>query len=114
MKRAILTALIAASLAAPAQAGQGENAGKPVGMGDATSAPSFMQMLKPGHSLTVTRQCGTDYWVELSAYTWRGTALPGQRWNADHDRLHWGRVTFDGITWTNHYPHQAVLVAAWC
>ena len=114
MRRAILTALVLANLtawsmaaAAPLQAAQG----RPVTLRQAAIPPTYLRMLQPGRSTTVTRQCGSQYWSELSAYQWNGEALPGQRYYGE--RMHWGRVTFDGITWRNG-TSQPVLVAGWC
>jgi hypothetical protein len=114
MKRAILTALAIAVLSAPAATASSEPQARPVTLRDARVAPSYLHLVQPGRSVTRTHQCDRGgYWTELSAYQWNGEALPAQRWNADHDRMSWGRVTFDGITFRNHYS-QPVIVAGWC
>lgn len=81
----------------------------------ARSAPQTLRYLKAHTAVTITRQCPRGhYWTELSAYTWRGGRLPAQvRHGGVNSREQWGRVTFDGITWRNHYNHP-VLVAGWC
>jgi hypothetical protein len=110
-KSAAAAILCVASLASATA--QAQPPSQPVALRDAIVAPDYLRIIKPGRSVTVRNQCHGRYWSELSAYRWNGEALPGQRWNADNDRTYWGRVTFDGITWTNHYG-SAVMVAGWC
>ena len=101
---------------------------RPVTLAQAEVAPTFMSNLGPGNYVdagdpATGYQCATDealngYFTDTSAYTWRGGALSGQTWNADHTVTMWrdkaGRaVTFDGIRFRNHTNHM-VIVAGWC
>lgn len=95
----------------------GANA-RAVSLSDATYPPTYLRYVYPHRSVTRTRQCGRDgYWSNVSAYKWDGSALGAQQWDRRNLRYQWrslyGRVTFDGITFTNstRYP---VLVAGWC
>lgn len=108
LKHAILATLVALALVPSAA-----SASRPVTLRDARVSPSYLRLLEPGRATTVLRQCPGYFWQELSAYQWNGESLPAQRWNRDHTLLRWGRVTFDGITFRNHY-RQPVLVAGWC
>lgn len=95
------------SLAGGAQA-------RPVALPDAKTPPTYLRYLQPGERVTVERQCPHGgYWSDLSAYRWNGAGLPGQQWSHDRTRTSWGRVTFDGVTWSNHY-RLPVIVAGWC
>lgn len=100
---------------------------RPVSLSDARYAPDYLSNLGAGASLTITAQCPRGgHWNDVSAYTWRGGALSGQRWTddgilsywlprAEHGRpgTYFGRVTFDGITFRNT-TRAAVIVAGWC
>jgi len=92
-------------------------AARPVGLADARSAPQTILYVRPGgryDTLDGVSQCkGGGYWTEVSAYGWRGDALPAQRWTDHRTLMTWGRVTFDGVTVTNGYRH-AILFAGWC
>lgn len=124
--RTAVTSVVAAlvlslvlTLAASSVAHAHHPVGKRVALSDARVAPDYLRALKPGRSVTVTRQCGRNgFWSEVSAYRGRGGALGGQQWNRDHDLTFWrapygGRVTFDGITFRNA-TSRAVLVGGWC
>jgi len=118
MHRTLVLAALSAALLMPAAAAHAAPAAQPVKLSDARTAPDYLRALKPGRTVTVTRQCPRGGWSDTSAYRGRGGALGGQRWNADHDRTYWraaygGRVTFDGVTFRNATT-RTVLVGGWC
>lgn len=96
-----------------------------VALSDATTAPTYMTLLRPGASALYTGRGGYNcpggsYFTDVSAYTWQGRALGPQRWTRDHTLTYWRVpnhprqfVTFDGIKFHND-SHRAVLVAGWC
>ena len=116
---AITTALALVALILSSALAADAAVAKPVSLSDARTAPDFLRALKPGRTVTVTRQCPRGgYWMETSAYRGRGGALGGQRWTSDHTVTYWpaaygGRVTFDGITFANRTT-RTVLVGGWC
>jgi hypothetical protein len=90
-----------------------------VALSDATHRPTFARTLRPGRTLTRTRQCAQGgYFADVNAYRANGGALGAQMTNEDGTILAWlardGRaVTFDGITWQNR-TLRSVIVAGWC
>lgn len=101
---------------------------RPVTLAMANTPPTFLSNLGPGNYVDAGDPatgfaCAQDevlngYFTDTSAYTWKGAALSGQRWNADRTVTYWrdrsGRsVTFDGVRFRNHTNH-AVMVAGWC
>lgn len=83
----------------------------PVPLTDAISEPDYERVLLPGSQGTLPLQLAYRI-SDVSAYRWNGSALPAQRWTDHHTVSHWGRVAFDGRTFSN-YGRQRVIVAAW-
>lgn len=82
-----------------------------VALSDARRAPDHLYVIKAHASRTISLRIALSA-TEVSAYTWTGGNLPGQRWNEMRDVTRWGSVTFDGRTVTN--PHSTpVLFAMW-
>ncbi len=117
--RTIATIITAAALAGAAAAPADASYPRAVSLSDASSAPSFLHLVKPGRSYLTLTQCrGDSYFSDTSAYRWNGQQLSAQRWDRDRTITFWrdrrgGRVTFDGIVWRNR-THRSVLVAGWC
>jgi hypothetical protein len=112
---------IGLAFAGSALASEGTWHANRVGLGDATTAPTYLVYLRPHGS--VTYSVGSDghncprggFFTDVSAYAWNGTAIGAQFHTNDHDywRGYRGRVSFDGITFHNG-THRKVLVAGWC
>lgn len=100
------------------QGNAGESVPRAVELSDAIRPPTWMHMVRPGHTYNLTRRClGRSAEVtDVSAYRWDGRALSAQR----RDRAGWlywkhpkgGRVEFDGCGFWNQ-TDRPVLVAAW-
>ena len=68
MNRTLTLAALSAALLAPSAA-HAAPAAQPVKLSDARTAPDYLRALKPGRTVTVTRQCRFS---DTSAYRGRG------------------------------------------
>lgn len=78
---------------------------------DASSPPAVIVYVEPQQTRCVPLSVAFTM-SDVQAYTWRGGALPVQSWSRDRLTTRWGRVSYNGICFTNDYT-QPVLGAAW-